>query len=243
MSQPFNFQTPNPSHKHFEEFARSKEEHLKQKIGRQEPQNRHLWAIVSFLMLSLVALGIFTLLQKQDSDRQIAALQKGSVAGVNDRSEFDKNIITAEAFSIVTNQPIPSSYKLERQMVSSPYLEGKPAVVSRFQATVQKEGKDLVSGLEAWVTEYDNKLDRSSFTEQVATKLGGDYQVQSQDVVLPKDIKVTRIATSNPSLAYYVAVTSDNYYVFKISNQTAQYSDLADLSRFTENLLESLYLN
>jgi hypothetical protein len=242
----FDFKQPIQRDKQFEEFVRTKEESLKRKLSPRKPsQDRHMWALVSILMLSLIGLGVFALIQKQDNERQIAALKSKGVAGVNESVENPMaNIITAEGFSLVLKQPAPKGFQLDRRSSSFEYLANKTAVITSFLANQKVEGKEVISGIEVSVSEYDNKLDRKAFDKQVVEKLGPDFEIKSEDINIPNDFKLSKIQSKNPeNISYYTTVTSNNYYVIKVYNQTAKYSEFSEISRFTDSILETIYLN
>lgn len=242
----FDFKKPIESNGNFKAFLNSKENTLKQKLSSEEPNSRvnnKSWVLVFVLMLSLIMLGTYTLLQGQENDRQVSTLKKQQVAGILE--ENTQNIVTAENFSLVLNQQTPKGFEITRQTGKFEYLENSEAVTTKFLAKPSKGGQELITGIEVSVAEYDNQLDRKGFQEKVLSKLGNAYELKSEDVNLPKDFKVSKIQAKEDldSVSYYTAVTQDNYYLIKIYNQTSKFSDLNELSRFTDSFLQNLYLN
>jgi len=242
----FDFKKALDQQDSFESFLSSKENIIKQRLNSHSPENKvksKSWALVFVLMLSLIVMGTYTLLQSRHNDRELAALKRERVAGVLE--ENTQNIVTADGFSLVLNQSTPKAFEIGRQTGKFEFLENTEATTTKFLAKPTKGGQELLTGIEVSVAEYDNQLDNKSFSQKVLAKLGSSYEIKSEDVNLPKDFKVTKIQIKNDpeSTAYYSAVTQDNYYLIKIYNQTSKYSDLNELSRFSDSLLQNLYLN
>ena len=227
----------------FDSFLKNQEKDLKNKMQPEIRQSSNqLWLLVSVLMLSIIGLGVFTLFQKQNSEKQIAQLKNQSVAGVQETN--GNVIIGAEGFSLVLKSPAPQAFKLDRRTVPFEFIPNKTASASRFVARINRDSKELVSGVEIVVSEYDNKLNLEDYNKSVVSKLGSEWTVKDTLATLPKSIKLTKyISSINPNDEIYTALTADNYYLIKIYNQTTKYADLAELSRFTDGILDTLYLN
>jgi hypothetical protein len=75
--------------------------------------------------------------------------------------------------------------------------------------------------------------------------LGKDYEIKSTDISIPKNIKLSKIQQKNASadVSYYATVTADNYYVVKIINESVNYPELEEYTKFTDSFLEGLFLN
>lgn len=242
----FDFKQPIQPNKYFEEYVRSKEQHIKSKLYRQPPQNAHLWAIVFVLMVSMVGLGVFALLQKQEMDRYLAGLNPNpSVAGISDSNQIGKNIITAEGFSLVLNTQTPEAFQLNRESGQFQPLEGQTAVTTSLLAKTNQDNQELLSGIQVSVIEYDNKLDRKTYDQAILKYLGQEYEIKGENISIPSEFQLSKIQhkTNPDGVAYYTSVTLDNYYLIKVYNQTAKYPELTPITRFTDSLLEGLYLN
>ncbi len=227
----------------FDSFLNNQEEALKYKLeSKPNPASNQLWLLVSVLMLSVIGLGVFTLYQKQNTEKQIAALKNQQVAGVKESD--DKVIIGADGFSLVLKTPAPDAFKLDRRSVPFEFIPNKIASATRYVARINRDNRELISGLEIVVSEYDNKLTSEDYNKTVIQKLGSGWVQQETSITLPKDIKLTKYSNPNvQSDEIYTALTADNYYLIKVYNQTVRYPDLAEISRFSDGILDYLYLN
>jgi hypothetical protein len=243
----YDFLKPIQESDEFGNYVKKTEQNLKQRINPKTPKTSHpnsyLWAVVFILMLSLIGLGTFSIVQKQKTDQELATLRNQKVAGANENLNV-KNIIAADGFSLVMSQATPNQFKLTRQTEPFGFLPDKIAVKTSLLAKIPADGKDQISGIEVSVSEYDNKLDRQAFDQVVIEKLGKDYNLKSDDINIPNNFKISKIqAQASDGVAYYTAVTTANYYVIKIYTQTSKNNDLAEINRFTDSMLENLYLN
>jgi hypothetical protein len=227
----------------FDEFLKNQEASLQQRLQPEvHKPSSQLWLLVSILLISIIGMGVFTLYQKQITDRQIAQLKNQSVAGVQENS--GNIIIGADGFSLLLKSNPPSAFKLDRRSVPFEFIPNKVASGTRFIARINREGQELISGIEVTVAEYDNKLTLEDFNLAVAKNLGSDWLEKGEATTLAKDIKATKYTNSKlPTNEVYTALTADNYYLIKVYNQTTSYPDLSELSRFTDGILDTLYLN
>lgn len=226
----------------FDVFLKNQEAGLKSRLEtKPSPASSQLWLLVSIMMLSVISLGVYTLYQKQTTERQIAQLKNQQVAGVQ---EVSNTVIGADGFSLVLKNPAPEAFKLDRRTVPFEFIPNKIASATRYVARVNRDNNELISGIEVVVSEYDNRLTEADFNKAVALKLGVDWVQKETDVTIPKEIKLTKFTSSkNQTDEVYTALTTDNYYLIKIYNQTTKYTDLAELSRFSDGILDYLYLN
>jgi hypothetical protein len=240
----FNFTEPVKEAEDLTRFLETKQQSVKSKLSqKQGGANGHAWIIIFVLIFSLIGLGVYSVLKNRENENQIASLKNQT--GANTPEENTKNIITADNFSLILNTPTPSNFAIKRQVLPSPFLDGKEVVQTSFLGANTKTGQELFSGIEVQISEFDNKMDKTLFEETVLTKLGEKYEVKSRDVSLPKNIKVTQIQQKNDNLdeTYYITVTEDNYYIIKIYNQSSRYPEFNSTTKFTESLLPNLYLN
>lgn len=245
-NQTFNFQSEfKEKNEIFRQYLKSKEKAIKSKFFTGNSQNNQSksWILVFVLMMGIVSLGSYSLNQNKEKNIQSTNIKNQGVAGVyEDKSQ---NIITGDSFSLVLTQKTPKGFDLQVKKSVANKITGKNSTVTSFLAKQNKGGQELQTGIEGWVNEYDNKMDKTIFEDFVLSKLGGEYEIKSRDINLPKDIKITKLESKNGNkdLVYYVTVTNENYYIFKLYNQTSKYPELNEQSRFTDTFLQGLYLN
>jgi hypothetical protein len=238
-----DFQQPLDNDKYFQEYLKTKEQTLKSKTKAQHPRQSHMWAIIFILMISLVSLGVLSLYQFREL--QIEESRNRSVAGVNENAKVD-NIISADGFSIRIDEQTPNSFQIDRKTGISSYNPNVPQVSTSIIATVEKGNQILKSGVTIDAVEYDNKNDRLAYTRVVQKVLGADYIISSENITIPKDIRVSKITKNNPSKTdptYYVAVTSNYYFVINVTNETSIDPEFVEVTRFTDRIIDNLYLN
>lgn len=241
-----DYKQPLEDDSYFQDYLKSKAETLKKTNQATRPQSSHMWALIFVLMISLVGLGITALLQYQNTQQLLARYETADVAGANEGSIQIQNIITAEGFSIVLDEPTPEEYKLNRSTEISKFVPEIQSTTTSLIAPIDVSGVTVQSGISVEVTEYDNKLTKEEFAEQVAQQLGEDYVVIGDEVSIPKDYSVTKIknnGATTDNIEYYTTVTSSNYYVIKVYMQTAQFPELISNTRFSDTLLQNVYLN
>lgn len=238
-----DFQQPLDNDKYFQEYLKSKEQSLKSKTKTEHPKQSHMWAVIFVLMLSLVSLGVLSLYQYREL--QIEQSRTSGVAGISESGRVD-NIISADGFSLKMDESTPSSFKIEREASTSRFNPDVPQVTTSIIATLEKGNQDIRSGITVNAAEYDNKMDRVSYAKQVQKSLGPDYITSSENISIPKDVKISKITKNNPSPVdptYYVAVTSNYYFVINVTNETAPDSEFVEITRFTDKMINSIYLN
>lgn len=233
----------------FDYFAEEKERELKYKITKQpaKKSNRFAWLMVLVLLISLLGLGTFTLDEMRNKNQLLAEYKgQNQIAGV-----FDQNLlfspITGDWFSILPKEKPPTEFIKTKTSTKSEIFTDREASNTSYVAQVDAtENKKLKSGIEVSVIEYDNRYNSEQFGQFVLEKLGKNYEIKDKNFQIPKEIKLTKIeALNNPELEaiYYTGVTSDNYYIIKIYNQTESDKKYEKITKFTDSILSSLYLN
>lgn len=231
----------------FQEFVNQKKQELEEKINYNPRRSTSsAWILVFLLMLTLVGLGTFTLTQLRQNNQEISNLkQKNAVAGSTDENSYNYPPISGYAFTILPGEAVPAGYNLTRKTEQSTIFKDRTAVFSSYINESLNSGRKIKSGIEVEVLEYDNKYNQQQFSDLIATTLGNNFKLVSNDIIIPRNFKISRIDSQDKNIGYnyYVAVTNDNYYIIKIFNQSIGISDLKDVNRFTDNILGWLYLN
>lgn len=251
MNQPENAnfdKLPNlDRNTNFQDFVNNKKKELEERIS-QHPKysSTSAWVIVFVLILTIIALGTFTLTQIRQSNQEISNLkQKNSVAGSTEEGEVKFPPVSGYAFTIIPNQEIPEGFELNRNMVQSSVFSQRTAVNSSYITEKLNSGRKIISGIEVEVLEYDNQFNQEEFAQEFVKKLGEGFKISSNDIIIPRNFKVSRIdpVDKNIGYIYFTAVTNDNYYIIKYFNQSNDIPEYKGLTKFTESILESLYLN
>jgi hypothetical protein len=229
-----------------DKMLEKKKAELEQKILKNpKKHNSSAWIIVFILMITLVGLGTFTLNELKTSNESLVEIKQQQVAGAKDVEGFSYPPISGYGFTILPNQKVAESFKLDRSTGQSKVFPQRTSVVSSFLVEELRDGKKMKSGIEVEVLEYDNKYNQTEFTEIVKKSLPSNFETTSTDIIIPRSFKISRIEDKDKvgGLVYYTAVTTDNYYVIKIFNQTKDYQEFLSINRFTESILQNLYLN
>jgi len=244
-SENFNFQDPLGnvnSNKDFSSYAKNKAENIQAKIDSKTTGTNSIWLLVFVLIISFASLSVFSFTQIQRKNQEIAMYERGEVAGISDGAV--KNIIAGQDFSLVLDIKTPKGFNLDITQSNSPYLENQKTTQSTFINIIEKDGVDLISGVEILTTQNDGNLDLKKFGETVSNKLGDDYTLSESIIELSNNRTALKIDSSKiDGIAHYVSVTQENYYVIKVYNQTTKHPDLVEYSRFSDIILSSLYLN
>ena len=196
--------------------------------------------IISLVAIALVGLCGYSVWQLIESNKKIdqAAAQK--------KLEVDKSIIVSgESFSLVMAANPPVKFNKVSTQSKMDFLEAKKSTLTTYQYSFEKDGDEKLAGIEVNNTEYDNKLSQDSFTIKYLESLGSEYILSSEKTFLPRGFFTNKIIPkSNPdNVAFYPVVSSNNYYIIKIINQAQNNSDLADVSKFVDGLINEIYLN
>jgi hypothetical protein len=228
-----------------QQYLQSKEVEFQSKMRKRHKSQLSLsWVIISVLLITLVGLGSLSVREIQKGNQTISQLseRQSQVAGVTNRP-YEQEPVTGFGFAILPDQEIPQEFSQQRQIIDSPYFEGREQVQSSFLATLQTPQEQLRSGLSIGVLEYDNQLNHEEFSNLVATTLGQDFEVEEEVLVLAKDFKLQKVSNPLSSLTYYTAITTDNYYIITIYDDLEGRDEYAEINQVTDNLLGWLYLN
>jgi len=239
---------PNlPKSESFQDFIKAKKTELEEKINSHpRSSSSSAWVIVFILMLSLVALGTFTLSQLNKNNQEISNLRtKNSVAGSTDQNVFNYPPVSGFGFTILPGEEAPDGFEISKKIQQSSVFPTRQAEVTSYINEKLVSGRKLKSGIEVEVMEYDNQYNQQQFAELFVKVLGGGFEITSNDITIPRDFKISRIDAidKNVGYIYYSAVTADNYYIIKYFNQSSEISELKNLSKFTNNIISWLYLN
>lgn len=229
-----------------DKMLETKKAELQQKILKNPRKHTSsAWVVVFILMITLVGLGTFTLNELKRSNESLSDIKQQQVAGVKDVQGFNHPPISGYGFTILPNQTVSEDFKLDRNTGQSKIFPSRSSVVSSFIAEELRDGKKMKSGIEVEVLEYDNKYNQADFTDIVKKTLPSSFEITSKDIIIPRSFKISRIEDKDKigGIVYYTAVTTDNYYVIKIYNQTKDYQEFLSVNRFTESILQNLYLN
>jgi len=215
-----------------------------QKKAKAERGNYKLLLLIFVLFLGLIATGSFSLLQTlriQELEQKVNLTEQ--VAGVKDDSVKFENYIVGSGWTIILPEPPPQGFTLETELKQADYLN-RQVVVSRFLAKVNKGSLQLLSGVEIEVAEFDNRMNYEQFVNLIKEYLGNKYIQASQPLVVSNQFSLTKFTPkSKDDPVYYVTLTSENYYLIRVFNQTEKFPDLIDYTRFTDSLIDKLWLN
>ncbi len=227
--------------RNFKSYINRKEHDLKNSITGTYPRNQ-VWVVVFVLLISFVALSVFSFVQIQEKNELLASYQNRQVAGVQDKGM--NNIISAGSFSIVLDLETPKEFNFKIEQTNFEFLEDRGGQKASLLAEVNDGNKQLTSGMIVWSTQYDLVLEDKEFAEIVAKKLGENYDAHSNKIAIKNNREVIKIESNKPSdPVYYVSITDDNYYVIKIVNETTKDTEFVEISRFTDLLLNNTWLN
>jgi hypothetical protein len=238
----FDFKQPYQSGEDFDTYIKETEYHLKNRIDSKTAHS-NLITLVAILTIGLISLGGYVFWQMRDNESKLSDLQQKKVAGIQESTP--QNIFSGEGFSIVLKNNTPNGFKSEKISVDFPYIKGKKGVETTYASKQAIGSSSVTNSISIVSSENDNKYDTKKFSELVISSLGKDYEVKSEDISIPKNLKLTKIQKIGDSdeINYYTTVTSDNYYVIKVVNESKNYPELDEYTKFTDSFLEGLYLN
>ncbi len=242
FSQPVSFEESD----YYNDFDKQFKPRLNAKLNSQLNQpkfNSGLFLVVTVLLLSLIAIGSFSIVQTIKIQNLEEKLNNGSqVAGINEQTSKE-HFIVGSGWTILVDQKPPAGYVLEHSLIEADYLNRKVSATS-FLARMNKGAMQLTTGIEVHTAEYDNKMTLEEFVSVIEQYLGKKYLKSNQTLTVSGQFDLVRFSPkSKDDPVYYVTVTFDNYYVIKIFNQTERFPEFIDYTRFTDKLISGLWLN
>lgn len=228
-----------------QEYLQKKEVEFQSKMRKRHKSQLNLsWVIITLLLVTLVGLGALSIREIQKGNQTITRLseRQSEVAGVTNRP-YEQEPITGFGFAILPDREIPQEFEQNREVINSPFFEGREQVESSFLVNIQTPQEQLKSGLTIGVLEYDNQLNHQQFSDLVAKTLGPSFSVKTDSIVLNKDFKLQKISNELESPTYYTAVTTDNYYIITMYDDLQGQAEYTAINQITDNLLDWLYLN
>ncbi len=216
----------------------------KHKSQTHQPKfNVRLFLLVIVLLLSLIAVGSFSIVQTMKIQDLEEKLNNGSqVAGINEQIKKE-HFIVGSGWTILVDQEPPDGYVLEHNLIEADYLNRKVSATS-FLARINKGAMQLTTGIEIHTAEYDNKMTLEEFVSVIEQYLGKNYLKSNQILTVSNQFDLVRFSPkSKDDPTYYVTMTFDNYYVIKVFNQTERFPEFIDYTRFTDKLISGLWLN
>jgi hypothetical protein len=227
--------------RNFKSYINRKEHDLKNSITGSYPKNQ-VWVVVFILLISFVALSVFSFVQIQEKNELLASYENRQVAGVQEGGV--NNIVSAGSFSIVLDLETPKEFDFKIEQTNFEFLENREGQKASLIAEVSDGNKSLTSGMVIWSTQYDRELKPEEFAEIVAKKLGESYNAHSNKIAIKNNREVIKIESNKPTdPIYYTSITDDNYYVIKVVNETTKDTEFVEISRFTDLLLNNTWLN
>jgi hypothetical protein len=247
----YNFKDPikEPDKKEFDSYVNKSRNDLKSRLfGNKDARNSSIWILFFALLISfsIILLAIFLQLQNKERDLQAVKQEEGVIQEEKDSEKYE-NVIATGRFSLVPNTEPPSEFSLTIQGAAFPYIPERQGQKIEYLAQIEVDGQEntLLSGLEAYVTQSDSEYTNQELAERVADELGDDFAVASEISINNDKILLPIENTANPEADtfYYVSVTEDNYYIFILYNQVQDSPEYVRITRFTDMLIDNLWLN
>jgi hypothetical protein len=226
-------------HSDFNGYLQSREKEAQREIQSTRPKsNRHVWFLVTTLVLCLGILSAFAVYQNNILQK---SKNQGKVAGVSSETTTDQNkdvILSGAEFSLIIPEKYSHDFATDIREAEFPFVN----IPTPGQLTTILTGPNdqEVSGIKVYVQAYDNKLDKIAYNNAVLTKLGPDYQVV-ETIQTPKNNSLTKYQrTDDRGSIYFSSVTAKNYYVVEVVTSAENDQVINDSSL---KLAEYLYLN
>jgi hypothetical protein len=232
-----------------DKYLEEKEKAIKQQMlpnKSQRKENSFAWLFVFALLISLIGLGTLTLSESRKNKELLSELEnKSQVLGTSDEKKEVTNPISGYGFSILPDTTPPQDFEMSRKTQDSQLMKDRSEVVTDYLASFNREGSEQLSGVSITVLEYDNRFNQEQLSSQLVTYLGSDYEIKAKDILIPRNLKVWKIEKKGrtENISYFTLVTTENYYIIKVYNETSKYPELSEISKFTDTILQKLYLN
>lgn len=241
-SNKFDFKKPYQSGEDFDTYIKETEYHLKNRIDSKTTHS-NLLGLVTILTIGILSLGGYLFWQTQAGNNALNILQQKKVAGAQET--VVQNIFSGQGFSIILKNNTPAGFESNKKTVDFPYIKNKKGVETTLFSKQDFNGAIITNSISIVTSEYDNAYDMQKFSNLVVQNLGSDYEIKSSEISIPKNVKLTKIQKidSIGDVSYFAAVTTDNYYMIKIINESKDYPELSEYTKFTDSFLEGLYLN
>jgi hypothetical protein len=241
-SNKFDFKKPYQSGEDFDTYIKETEYHLKNRIDSQSTHS-NLLGLITILTIGLLGLGGFLFWQTQTGNSSLGAVEQKKVAGVQEAAV--QNIFSGEGFSIILKSTTPRGFDSSKKSVEFPYIKNKKGVETTFFNKQDFSNRIITNSISILTSEYDNTYDLQKFSNLIVQNLGADYEVKSSEISIPKNVKLSKIQKKSGSsdVSYFAAITADNYYMIKVINESRDYPELNEFTKFTDSFLEGLYLN
>ena len=197
-------------------------------------------AIVSLVAVALIVLCGYAVWQLIETNKKI------DQAVVQKKLDVDKSIIVSgDSFSLVMATNPPAKFTKTSAESKMDSLDSKKSTITSYFYELQKDENQKLAGIEVTNTEYDNKLSQDSFANKYLEFLGSEYTMSSEKTFLPRGFFTNKIIPKNnpDNIAFYPVVSSNNYYIIKTTNQIRDNSDLVEISKFVDGLINQIYLN
>ena len=232
------------SSQNFQNYLQNKEENLRKKLYKESKvQNKRAWVLVVVLGVCLIGLGSYTL-STINNTQDISSSDTGSVAGVISNNQSAGQIVTGYGFSIVPDSAVPSEFVRSRESVDFEPITDRTALQTSFLVSNTDDNNLKQTGIQVQAIEYDNQFNKEGFTNQILDFLGEDFSLESSDINIPKEVKLSKISAKDESgISYYTTVTNDYYYLIKAYDQNQGVVGFEQVNSFNENILSWIYLN
>jgi hypothetical protein len=241
-SNKFDYKKPYQSGEDFDSFIQETEYHLRNRIDAKKG-NSGVIAFISIASICLLSVGGYVYWQSNQNPTQVASGQLKQVAGVQEN--LNQGTFSGDSFSVLLKTPTPKGFQAEKKSVDFLNIQRKKGTENTFYSIQDNADKKITNSISVVSSEYDDKYNLAQFSETVIRALGADYETKPGEIMIPKNIRVVKIQkkTDPKNVAYFAALTNDNYYLIKIINESKDVPELVEYTKFTDSFLENLYLN
>lgn len=240
MNKKFDFKQPYKAGEDFEEYVKEAEFNLKNRMKKNNG-NIFLIGFVSLLLVSFIALGGYTWFQVAQNNSNSG---QNNQAVLGEKESAIQNIYSGEGFSILAQTASPKGFELTKTTGETAYFPGKQVVQTLLKSDQTSKGQRFVDGVTVTRLENDGKYNAVEFSQYIAKNLGSNYTIGKNDIEIPKDVVLTQIdAINNSNKTLFTTITTDNYFVIEIQNDSKNSPDRKEYNEFIGTILPNLYLN